>query len=621
MGVCCSGREEISIVNKENIKKSKNNIIDKKPNVVQLESNQCLSNLKISDIEESPIILYQKDKLKPNNGYLDKTRNNDIEKEFDLENLENEEMKHEKTSRNFNASTFLQTKPQTQFERNPLISKQAAKSTMISRYLPSQMVKSPDTKMVKSTTNLNTNKINFSIETKTIRNKQLMKKEYKIINRLGKRFICSVYKVLHVTTNQTRVMRVIKKDSHEFQGSIKRKIDVLKNSHNMNIIKIYEYFEDYSNYYLISEYVNGDKLLDFIAKSNNFNESHIMFIIKQILSVLAYMHKYNITHGNLKPDNIIVEKVINDNVYIKVINFSSCDYLSNTNHECSVSIPYYIAPEAINGVYNEKSDIWSCGFILYFLLVGFPPVNSKSSKELLEAINKGEYLIRIKESKLISREAIDLVDKMLMKDYNLRISALNCLENQFLNKIKTSNNDLLGKITSINTKNFLFNDNLKTAITSYLTYHLTYTQEFQLLKERFYKLDKKREGVLFINEIKSGFEDFFKIFADQGVDDVLERLDINKDSLVNYDEFLIIVFERNKTLFENQLRLCFESNYGNEEDKISVDEIKNAIDMKENKYLISLYKIIDNMDSCFKLDFKDFKQILNTLLQKSREAS
>jgi len=56
-----------------------------------------------------------------------------------------------------------------------------------------------------------------------------------------------------------------------------------------------------------------------------------------------------------------------------------------------VGSPYYIAPEVLNGQYDQTCDIWSLGVILYIFLVVVPPFNGASDKEIYEAVLKGEY--------------------------------------------------------------------------------------------------------------------------------------------------------------------------------------------------------------------------------------
>lgn len=84
---------------------------------------------------------------------------------------------------------------------------------------------------------------------------------------------------------------------------------------------------------------------------------------------------------------------------------------------------YYIAPEVLTSEYNEKCDIWSMGVILYILLTGRPPFDGKDDKEILKKVRIGHYDINIPELKYVSKEAIDILKKMLTYDPDRRISA------------------------------------------------------------------------------------------------------------------------------------------------------------------------------------------------------
>lgn len=84
---------------------------------------------------------------------------------------------------------------------------------------------------------------------------------------------------------------------------------------------------------------------------------------------------------------------------------------------------YYIAPEVLTSEYNEKCDIWSIGVILYILLTGRPPFDGKDDKEILKRVRIGHYDLNIPELKYVSKEAIDILKKMLTYDPDRRISA------------------------------------------------------------------------------------------------------------------------------------------------------------------------------------------------------
>lgn len=75
--------------------------------------------------------------------------------------------------------------------------------------------------------------------------------------------------------------------------------------------------------------------------------------------------------------------------------------------------PFYIAPEVLTGNYNEKCDVWSAGVILYILFCGYPPFYGESNKQILEAVKKGKLDFSSVEWKDKSKEAIDLIRKMI----------------------------------------------------------------------------------------------------------------------------------------------------------------------------------------------------------------
>lgn len=96
--------------------------------------------------------------------------------------------------------------------------------------------------------------------------------------------------------------------------------------------------------------------------------------------------------------------------------------------------PYYIAPEVLNEVYDEKCDIWSCGVILYILLCGYPPFNGETDTDIMKAVKKGKFDFPEEEWGSISKEAKSLVSHMLTYDPKTRYSADECLANSWFKK-------------------------------------------------------------------------------------------------------------------------------------------------------------------------------------------
>ena len=106
-----------------------------------------------------------------------------------------------------------------------------------------------------------------------------------------------------------------------------------------------------------------------------------------------YCHAKGVVHRDLKPENIIIDSIAPDGkLSIKIIDFGTALFFS-TEHKLKETLgtPYYIAPEVIQGTYNEKCDIWSIGVILFVLLSGTAPFNGSTDDYILEAVKKGTF--------------------------------------------------------------------------------------------------------------------------------------------------------------------------------------------------------------------------------------
>jgi calcium-dependent protein kinase len=92
----------------------------------------------------------------------------------------------------------------------------------------------------------------------------------------------------------------------------------------------------------------------------------------------------NIVHRDLKPGNLMYESKAPD-APLKIIDFGTAwEFKPGFEMHKKIGTPYYIAPEVLNGSYNEKCDIWSIGIITYILVCGYPPFNGDHKSEIYE---------------------------------------------------------------------------------------------------------------------------------------------------------------------------------------------------------------------------------------------
>ena len=117
-------------------------------------------------------------------------------------------------------------------------------------------------------------------------------------------------------------------------------------------------------------------------------------IMLQVLSAIHHCHTNNITHRDIKPDNILVDRSQGDKdeITVKVIDFGiSCQFDPKKKLTLGVGTPYYVAPEVLVKEYDEKVDIWSAGVILYILLSGQAPFDGRNNTEIYTKITKAAF--------------------------------------------------------------------------------------------------------------------------------------------------------------------------------------------------------------------------------------
>lgn len=95
-----------------------------------------------------------------------------------------------------------------------------------------------------------------------------IKSKYRILETIGKGSYGEVKKIVYKNTGEVRAMKIIRKDdvSQEFMESLVNEIEILKQLDHPNIVKIFEFYQDKLNFYLITEFISGGELFDKILK-------------------------------------------------------------------------------------------------------------------------------------------------------------------------------------------------------------------------------------------------------------------------------------------------------------------------------------------------------------------
>ena len=213
-----------------------------------------------------------------------------------------------------------------------------------------------------------------------------------------------------------------------------------------NIVKLFEKFENKNYTFIVMENIIGGNLLQTVKKMTKLTENQSKNIFKQLIETLKYIHSKNIVHRDIKPHNILLTL----NNEIKICDFGvGKEILKGTLVNETCGTPAYIAPELL---YDKpfdpyKSDIWSCGVVLYFMLTGFVPFKGDNDNQLHNNIMKGIYPIIDN----ISNECNDLIKNILEVNPNKRFSLNDILNHSWFKDfdLKKNNFELFTKAEKI----------------------------------------------------------------------------------------------------------------------------------------------------------------------------
>ncbi|XP_061916875.1 serine/threonine-protein kinase Nek3 isoform X3 [Entelurus aequoreus] len=166
-------------------------------------------------------------------------------------------------------------------------------------------------------------------------------------------------------------------------------LSAMKHAH---IVTFHEAFEADHLLCIVMEYCGGGDILQKIQqqKSKHFGVDHILRWFAEMCAGASHIHEKRVLHRDLKSKNIF----LTDKGTIKLGDFGSACVLSSAEaYACTyVGTPYYVAPEIWeNKPYNNKSDVWSLGCVLYELCTLRHPFQAPSWKSLILKVCRGSY--------------------------------------------------------------------------------------------------------------------------------------------------------------------------------------------------------------------------------------
>ncbi|XP_071201856.1 serine/threonine-protein kinase Nek1 isoform X3 [Salvelinus alpinus] len=179
--------------------------------------------------------------------------------------------------------------------------------------------------------------------------------------------------------------------SKERQES-RKEVAVLANMSHPNIVQYKESFEECGCLYIVMDYCEGGDLFKTInsQKGVQFPEEQILDWLVQICLALKHVHDRKILHRDIKSQNIFLTK----DGTIQLGDFGIARVLNSTVElaRTCIGTPYYLSPEICeNKPYNNKSDVWALGCVLYEMCTLKHAFEAGNMKNLVLKIIRGSY--------------------------------------------------------------------------------------------------------------------------------------------------------------------------------------------------------------------------------------
>jgi calcium/calmodulin-dependent protein kinase I len=284
---------------------------------------------------------------------------------------------------------------------------------------------------------------------------QEFKQRYQLKGVLGNGNYSVVRKGLDLQTNGFVAIKVVdrRKLTKDDELSLRIEVEVLSKLNHPNIIKMFGWYAEGKQYFIVTELMNGGELFDRIVKKEFYSEREAQKVVLTLASVIKFIHDQGIVHRDLKPENILLTDDT-DNATIKIADFGFArPVAAGLNTACGT--PGYVAPEIINGrPYGKSVDIWSLGVIIYILLCGYPPFYNTNQTQLFKAIREGRFAFDSPYWDPISENAKDLIKKCLTVDVHKRLDIDGIIHHPWLATEAEARNltNTLGELKKFNAK-------------------------------------------------------------------------------------------------------------------------------------------------------------------------
>jgi len=276
----------------------------------------------------------------------------------------------------------------------------------------------------------------------SVERKVLFTEMYVLTRQVNKGRVSNIWECVHRTTGVRYAAKIIDRRQLKSRDDdlVYQEVNVLTDirGSGVGLSKLVDFFDEESHFYIILDFADGGDFLTTLVKKEKLEEDEAKQMAKSLLQALHYLHKNNICHRNLKPENILLKNerdmgsvVIADfGMATRILTDADGDMLKLTDR-CGTAA--YMAPEVIVQVpYDTQADMWTLGVIMYNVLAGKLPFEDPSRRAVYQKVVKCDYIFHPNDWLGISKSAKRFISNLIHSDADVRMTAEEGLEHPWL---------------------------------------------------------------------------------------------------------------------------------------------------------------------------------------------
>lgn len=258
---------------------------------------------------------------------------------------------------------------------------------------------------------------------------------YAIRSQLGVGGMGEVYLAHDTNLGRQVAIKVLRAEFTKDEGRVRRfqqEARAASALNHPNILTIHEIGSQNSNYFIVSEYIEGCTLRAYMA-GVKMKTIEVLDVATQVASALGAAHAAGVVHRDIKPENIMVRR---DHI-VKVVDFglakltereitdTDAPTLLNTDEGVVMGTVRYMSPEQVRGeVLDGRTDVWSLGVVIHELLTGRVPFAGKGATDVIAAVLERQPQPLLSPREEIPLELKRIVSKALRKDCEERYQTI-----------------------------------------------------------------------------------------------------------------------------------------------------------------------------------------------------